>query len=169
MAPRKSKFPSISETVEPVLKQAKTKLEKSPKPVTEGQTPKAPQGRKTAYTTELGDMICDLLAEGRTLTSICKQDDIPVCAKTVRNWAGDPEHPFSPQYTRARELGYQQMADQIVDIADAVSDDAGAVAKARLRFEARKWILSKALPKMYGDKVALTDSEGGKFVVEFAI
>jgi hypothetical protein len=63
-------------------------------------------------------------------------------------------HPFSPKYTRAREIGYHAMADEYIDIGDTVSDDPGAIAKARLRAESRKWMLSKALPKIYGDRIA---------------
>jgi hypothetical protein len=32
-----------------------------------------PHGRPTAYTPELGQRICELLAEGKTLTSICRR------------------------------------------------------------------------------------------------
>ena len=33
----------------------------------------ARRGRPTAYAPELGEMICGLLAEGNTLSSICKE------------------------------------------------------------------------------------------------
>jgi hypothetical protein len=131
------------------------------------QAPK--RGRPTVYTDELGQMICERLSQGRTLNSVCRDEDIPVTSQAVRYWAMDPEHAFSLQYTRAREVGYHAMADDAVDIGDQVFEDAASVAKARLRCDTRKWILSKALPKIYGDKVALTDADGGKFVIEFAV
>ena len=112
-------------------------------------------GRPTAYSPELGEAICELLAEGKSLTSICKRDDIPVSDRTVRTWAADPEHPFSPHYARAREVGYSVMADQMLDLADNVSEDQAAVAKVHRQIETRKWLLSKALPKIYGDKLAI--------------
>jgi hypothetical protein len=34
------------------------------------------------------------------------------------------------------------------------------VARSKLRVDSRKWILSKLLPKIYGDKIALTGGEG---------
>jgi hypothetical protein len=57
------------------------------------------------------------------------------------------------------------MADHYLDIGDTVSEDPGAVAKARLRVESRKWLLSKALPKIYGDKIAaeITGKDGEPF------
>lgn len=126
--------------------------------------------RPTKYTPEIGKRICLLLAEGRTLTSICR--DIPSLPtdQTIRNWALDPEHPFSSQYTRAREIGYHAMADTMVDISDEnlndtyMDEDGNArvnhdvIARSKLRFDARKWLLSKALPKIYGEKVALDHS-----------
>ena len=60
------------------------------------------QGRPTAYTPDLGETICALLAEGMTLNAICSRDDIPVAESTVRSWAINVEHPFSANYARAR-------------------------------------------------------------------
>jgi len=60
------------------------------------------------------------------------------------------------------------MAAQTVDIADDVSKDnefsgSIAVARSRLRIDARKWLASKLAPKKYGDKVAaeLSGPDGG--------
>lgn len=114
------------------------------------------RGRPTAYTPELGDTICALLAEGMSLNAICRREDIPVAESTVRNWALNAEHPFSAQYARAREVGYHKMADDALDIADATETEPGEVARDRLRVETRKWILSKALPKVYGEKLELS-------------
>ncbi len=40
------------------------------------------------------------------------------------------------------------------DIADMVSEEAAAVAKARLRIDTRKWALARMNPKKYGNKVS---------------
>ena len=77
--------------------------------------------------------------------------------RTVRSWAADSDHPFSPQYARARETGYAGLADDLVEIAD---DKLGDPARDRLRVDTRKWLLSKALPKVYGDKLAHTGADG---------
>jgi hypothetical protein len=44
------------------------------------------------------------------------------------------------------------MADQLVEIADNTGIDAN---DKRIRVDTRKWLLSKALPKIYGDKFDL--------------
>lgn len=141
-------------------------------------------GRPTMYTDEIGREICEMLAEGKTLSSVCAANEHFPCAKTIRRWALDPEHRFSPMYTRARELGYQAMGDDILDAADDGRNDwmetfdkdgestgwkinGEVVQRSRLRVDTRKWVLSKMLPKIYGDKVAITDPDGGTLKVEF--
>ena len=70
----------------------------------------------------------------------------------------DPE--FSAKYARARDVQAERFADELVDIAD--ESDSEDVSKAKLRIETRKWVISKILPKKYGDKLDLTNA-GEKF------
>ena len=78
-------------------------------------------------------------------------------------------------FARAREIGYQTMADELLEISDDGrndwmerngEDDRGWVAngehmgRSRLRVDTRKWLLSKALPKLYGEKVTTTHEAG---------
>ena len=53
------------------------------------------------------------------------------------------------------------MADDIIDIAD----ESGDPHRSRLRVDTRKWLLSKALPKIYGDRLEV-DAKAGLVVVE---
>jgi hypothetical protein len=103
--------------------------------------------------------------EKPSLRRVCLPDDMPA-ESTVRLWVSDPKHPFSAQYARAREIGYLRMADELLDIADDGTNDFGGVdddgeervnsdhiTRSRLRVDTRKWLLSKCLPKIYGEKV----------------
>lgn len=138
------------------------KKEGEPAAIGKGQKP----GKAgVEYSVELGDQICAKLREGLTLNAICNGPDMPH-ESSVREWAANPDHPFAPKYTRAREIGYQKWADDMVAISDgnSVSWLAGDekaesskddVHRDRLRIETRKWLLSKALPKIYGDKLTL--------------
>ena len=57
---------------------------------------------------------------------------------------------------RARNAGYERMADEIIAISDAdctVDGKPDNALQARLRVDTRKWLLSKMLPKRYGDRV----------------
>lgn len=108
------------------------------------------RGRPSKYTEALGQKICDLLAQGKSLNGICMGPDMPT-ETAVRKWAQDPKHPISSNYIRAREIGYLKMADDVIGIADGAANEEAQVA--RLRVDSRKWVLSKCLPKIFGDKV----------------
>ena len=74
----------------------------------------------------------------------------------------NPDHPFAPKYARAREIGYLRMADQLLDISDGdgtdAAKDSAQVQRDRLRADTRKWLLSKMLPKVFGDRLAVEAS-----------
>jgi hypothetical protein len=127
------------------------------------------RGRPTVFTNVKADTICERLAEGESLRSICSDEDMPP-ESTVRRWALDDVHGFSARYTRARELGYHALADEIVHISNTPqvgtktkTDEDGKVETTegdmiehrRLQVDARKWYLSKVLPKVYGDKSSI--------------
>lgn len=118
--------------------------------------------RPTTYTPELGDRICGLLAEGKTLSAICQDNSDLPSERTIRRWARDPDHPLAKLYGLAREVGYQTMADHIIDIADG-RDEGETAERSRLRVDTRKWLLSKALPKIYGDKLEVKPEGMGDF------
>jgi len=119
----------------------------------------------TTYTPEIGDKICERLADGESLRKICASDDMPNKATVFRWLAGNAT--FRDQYACAREVQADTLADEIVDIADdgsndymeteqgGVKYDGDAVARSKLRVDARKWVASKLKPKVYGDKTLI--------------
>lgn len=133
----------------------------------------AEAGRPSDYTADIASHICRRLAEGESLRSICRADDMPA-ESTVRLWALEDREGFSAQYTRSRELGYLAMADELLEIADDGANDTYSkedgteivnhdhIARSRLRVDTRKWMLSKALPKIFGDKVTNIHEGGDK-------
>lgn len=125
------------------------------------------RGRPSKYTKALAARICEQLANGLSLREVCKSEDMPP-ESTVRQWAIDNQGGFSAQYAKAREIGYHAMADELLEIADDAKNDwmerngeedvgwqlnGDHVQRSRLRLDTRKWMLSKVLPKVYGDKV----------------
>lgn len=135
--------------------------------------------RPTDYCQQVADDICQRLAEGESLRAICRDDEMPALSSVFRWLTLHKE--FSDQYARAREEQAEALADEIVGIADEecttvradkhgpredgegdveVVFDATAVARNRLRVEARKWVASKLKPKKYGDKTQLEHSGG---------
>lgn len=117
---------------------------------------------ETQFNHALFDEICVLLAQGRTLREIERMANMPP-ASTVCTWVAKNVQGCHEQYSRARETGYSLMAEDALDIADHVAAAAG-VPDPRLRVETRKWLLSKVLPKIYGDKQQVE----GKFSVDWA-
>ncbi len=133
----------------------------------------AKRGRPTKYSDKLAATICQRLAEGESLRKICKDANVPAMS-TVLAWLFDGGHDeFSEQYARAREAQAEFYADEIVDIADDSSADVTTdedgketvdhehISRSRLRVDSRKWVASKLLPKVYGDKLQHTGDGGG--------
>lgn len=123
-------------------------------------------GRPSDFTQEIGDAICERLADGESLRAICAGEDMPHRA-TVFRWIAAHDA-FRDQYALAREEQAESLADEIVGISDEadvtakvegeevrLALDATAVARNRLRVDARKWVASKLKPKKYGDKMTL--------------
>jgi hypothetical protein len=133
-----------------------------------------------AFQQNIADVICDRLANGESLRAICRDEGMPSEA-TVRAWALDDVCGFAAQYARARELGYDRLAEEILEIADTPKPGKSRVQKAdgqveereadmiehrRLQVDSRKWMLSKMLPKRYGDKLELNGDLTVRTLVE---
>lgn len=120
-------------------------------------------GRPSTYTEEMGDRICDLLTEGRSLRKICMSDEFPA-ASTVYVWL-DRFPSFAEKYTRAREAATEDMLEDILEIADNTELDAQ---DKRVRIDTRKWVMGRLKPKKYGDKqqVEVGNKEGETLKVE---
>jgi hypothetical protein len=117
----------------------------------------------------IADSICELIQQGQSLRSACAENQI--APSTVLGWVS-AYSTFSEQYAKAREIGYKLLADEILSIADEKDvevkydgDDVKldlsptAIARNRLRVDTRKWMLSKMLPKVYGDKLELSGNK----------
>jgi hypothetical protein len=127
------------------------------------------------FNQDKADEICIMLEDGASLRKAA--ESVGESARTVLNWTkSNPE--FLTQYTRSREIGYLQLADSILNIADETEveakydgDDvrldlsATAVARNRLRVDTRKWMLSKMLPKIYGDKLELSGDQQNPLLI----
>lgn len=127
-------------------------------------------GRPTSYTPDLATALCDRLATGESLRTICSDPAMPD-KSTVFRWLADAGRTdFRDQYARAREAQAEWLAEEIIEIADETSGDyvqkrSGEdvvevvdhehIQRSKLRVDARKWFASKVAPKRYGDRVAM--------------
>ena len=125
------------------------------------------RGRPTVYSATIAGEICERIADGESLRAVCRDAHMP-SHSTVLSWVVEDREGFSDRYACAREIQAEALADEILEIADGAG---GAeqqpthedVAHARLRVDARKWLLAKLLPKKYGDRLDLKHS--GNLVV----
>lgn len=114
-------------------------------------------GRPSNYTFELGQAICERIADGDSLRSICNDEGMPNRTTVLRWLEANPE--FAAIHARAREAQADVMDDKIMSTADAcTSEDANA---ARVKIDAYKWRAARLAPKKYGDRMMLAGHDGG--------
>ena len=105
--------------------------------------------RPSIYSEKLVKKILDEIASGKSVISICRDEDWSPNADTWYRWLYNKEG-LSDRYARAKSIQSEREADIILDIADNATNQDYQVA--RLRVDARKWVASKLLPNKYGDK-----------------
>lgn len=133
---------------------------------------KGKTGRPSSFTQAKADAICERLAKGESLRSICVDAAMPD-QNSVYRWLRSFEA-FRQQYARAREDQAETIFDEMLGIADDSSrdtvtkenDDGSTyetvdhdhIQRSKLRIEARKWVLGKLAPKKYGEKQQIEHS-----------
>jgi hypothetical protein len=121
----------------------------------------------------MADILCDRLAGGESLRTICAEEGMPNKA-TVFRWLAAHDD-FATIYARAREVQAEVLADELVEIADDGSNDwmekkfgeetrwvenGEVLRRSQLRISTRQWIAERLLPKKYGNKQQLTGPDG---------
>lgn len=133
-------------------------------------------GRPSIFTQDKADAVCAELAQGRSLRSVCKDDDMPSMT-TVFKWLRERED-FAQQYARAKDECADALVEEMLDIADTplegvrtkTSEDGveetreDMLGHRRLQVDTRKWIASKLKPKKYGERTQHEHS--GKLTLE---
>lgn len=115
----------------------------------------------------VAEAICERMCKAESLRSICRDPSMPP-RSVIMKWIIGDVNGFHSQYTHARDVGLDQMADETLEISDTAveaiveeySDKNGRkITKSdawnhrRLQIDTRKWYLSKLAPKKYGDKI----------------
>ena len=85
---------------------------------------------------------------------------------SVYRWLEDNET-FRDSYARAREQYADCVFDGLIGLADNATPQEAQVVK--LQIDTRKWVLSRMVPKKYGDKAALevTGEGGGPITITY--
>lgn len=146
---------------------------KAPKPKRPGRKPAA------AMSEAIFLSICLEIAGGTPLREICRRPDMP-SKSSFYDWLEDDSDPQAhsgriARYARARKLGFDNIAEEALEIADDGRNDwierhdpdnpgydynGEHVARSRLRVDTRLKLLAKWDPKGYGERLALSDPDG---------
>lgn len=125
-------------------------------------------GRHTEFNHDIADLICERIAEGQSIRTICREEDMPAMS-TIFKWLRT-QPSFSEQYEKAKAEQAEALVEEMLEIADDGTNDwmekfgkdgenlgyivnGEHIQRSRLRLDARKWIASKLKPKKYSDKV----------------
>lgn len=109
-----------------------------------------PVDRPDAYTPEIHDKLIERLMLGRSLLSICRDDDMPSHATILRWRKKYPE--LDEAIPRARSEGSHVLAEQCLEIADDKNLDPQ---DRRVRIDTRMRLIGKWNARAYGDKLAI--------------
>ena len=130
---------------------------------------------------QLFESIFELIENGKSLRKALAT--VKLSSSTFFIWIDENENK-SKQYARACEERAEALLDEMIDIVDDKSNDIietdlgdgiivekpnnEVIQRSRLRYDARKWLISKLNPKKYGEKVDVT-SGGDKIPQATAI
>lgn len=109
---------------------------------------------------EVFDQICERIGDGETLSAICREPNMPA-RRTVYDWM-EADAEAAAQFGRARDRGFDAIADSTVGIADDCDDDP---ASRRVRVETRLKLLAKWDPRRYGDRMQVAGDAGQPLTV----
>ena len=136
----------------------------------------------TKKTPEVIERLLGGIADGKTLRALCREDGMPNW-RTVYDWI-EADADLAARFERAREIGFDAIAEDVFDIADDGTNDwvererkdgtpdivlnSEHVQRSKLRIETRMKLLAKWHPKKYGDKqdVNIGNKEGETLKVE---
>ncbi len=172
--PKKPRKPRATKTETAKAKQAVQKV------IGDAQTQikKHAIGRPSSYDPVVAEQICELLSEGIPLREICRMEGMPAW-RNIYFWMSRDED-LSAHIARAREMGYDAIAEECLDIADNSTNDfmdrefrnahgkievervvdSEHIQRAKLRIETRLKLLAKWSNK-YSEKTVITGDANG--------
>jgi hypothetical protein len=120
----------------------------------------------TKRTPEVIERLLGGIADGKTLRALCREDGMPNW-RTVYDWI-EADAELAAQVARARELGFDAIAEDVFDIADGTRASSEHVQLSKMRIDTRLKLLACWSPKKYGNKqtVDVGNKEGETLKVE---
>lgn len=174
LSPKSAPEPDLAK--KPAKDRLKAELAAAEQAAKDRRKAAASKTKPSLFNEAIAQQIIARVSEGQTLHRVLKDRGMPAYA-TVLRWMDElPDEPERAEERKAREAfkraldtarirGWAVWADELIEIADdssldlVVGPDGGErmnsefVARSKLRIETRKWLLSRMLPKVYGDQV----------------
>lgn len=125
------------------------------------------------------DEVLTRLAEGRSLSDVCRDHDMPSREAVYSRINANAE--YADKYARATVVRADALVDEMFDIANngrndwmarEDPDNAGYefngehVQRSRLRVDTLKWAAARMAPKKWGDRIQHTGEGGGPVQTE---
>ena len=121
--------------------------------------------RIDVFTQEIADLVCETIVKSdRGIHWHSRNTPGFPKPATIYNWI-EKHKSFGEQYAQAKVRQMDWIAEQIFEISDdsrndfIVGDDGKRIVnqehiqRSRLRIDTRKWVMSKLVPKKWGDKI----------------
>ncbi len=135
-------------------------------------------GRPCGYTIKIAEAICNGIKHDLPLMKILEA--VKVDQNTFYRWI-DKFPEFWAMYARAREIQAQIWEDRILQIAGDTSEDelftsegrryqnSEFINRSRLKVDSLKWLMSKRIPKKYGERQTVEHEGEIKHIVRVAL
>jgi hypothetical protein len=168
----------------------KVKAKGAATPTNDPEAPKkkmgAPKGSGSKYTEEIAENICALVSNGTNLRKVCRMEGMPAW-RTVYDWVvSRPD--FAARLAHARDVGYDALAEEALDIADTPMTGAKKVYSSgaegegdsltvteddmlghrKLQIETRLKLLACWNPSKYGNRTTLAGDAKNPLVIDAA-
>ncbi len=130
------------------------------------------------FSEDLAREICIAISNSTLgIRDLCKMHSHWPNANTIMEWK--IMHPsFGELYARAKQSQVEILVDEIVQIADDTTHDtltktnkdgdeyyvpnSEYINRSRIRIDTRKWLASKLIPKLYGDKIQVEKTDASQ-------
>jgi len=110
-------------------------------------------GRVSTYTRQLGEAICERLANGESLTAIGRDPALP-CYRTMLQWVSRHRE-FEDMYVEARRIQADFLFDEARDVAQAATPE--GVWVSRLQFDVIRWQTARLAPRKYCERLVILE------------
>jgi hypothetical protein len=127
--------------------------------------------KRLKYSEEVAHEVCEAIASSSCgLETICKQNPHFPKPSTIYQWLRKHKK-FAEFYARAKQDQITVFIEDIIEISQNKSDDSfiddmtkkrisnpSAVQRSRLEIDTKKWLASKLVPKIYGERYSVEQS-----------